>query len=355
MNSFHLEEIEYLAKEMGVNIFKYYMFYKALNLKGRPPENRVESDYLLSDIPYNLGLLMSIMEKVASLKDYGARVSIHAEDPELIMRFSKQVQNSFEKNRINELEAYHLSRPPEVETFAIIEAMYLACMTKCPITLLHISSEGGINTAWNLKQQLGVDAVLETTLHHLTLDTSYGSKLAKVNPPIRPQSDVDALWKYINLNRVDTIVSDHAATLSSMKEPDIWNAEPGFAGSSLFAQILYTEGFVKRGIPIERLIQLVTLNPAKVTGLWPRKGDIALGADADIVVIDPKKELKVKTEMLNSGQDYTPFERMVFRGWPILTVVRGNVVMEDGEINSDKPKGEYIKRPAKKPSDKNII
>jgi dihydroorotase-like cyclic amidohydrolase len=108
--------------------------------------------------------------------------------------------------------------------------------------------------------------------------------------------------------------------------------------------LLFTEGFLRRNIPLENLLIPATVNPARIYGLWPRKGNLGIGADADIVLVDPEVGKTVTPEVLNSAQDFTPWEGWRLRGWPRYVLVRGHVVMENGEIVG-KPIGQYIKRP----------
>jgi dihydropyrimidinase/allantoinase len=349
--SIHLDEMEILAKEYGVTSFKYWRIYSGTTLRGEYRRGRMEEEFLLSDISYDLGLLYEIMYRASKLREYGARVSFHAEEPELIGRFVRIARQALAEGRVKPLEAYHLSRPPETEALAIAEAMYLAKFTDCPVNILHISSALGFKEAIRLRDAINVDATLEVTLHHLTLTIDSPAQVrAKVNPPIRTKDDVEALWRYVREGKADMIGSDSAALKSSMKDKDLWEAEAGFAGASLFLPILYTEGFIKREIPLERLLTLATINPAKIYGLWPKKGSLNIGADADIVVFDPNIEKEVKPEILNSAQDFTPFEGMILKGWPLYVLVRGNMVMDRGEIVG-KPTGKYIKRPVWRWSD----
>lgn len=336
----HLDEMDMLVKEYGVTSFKFWRIYSGTTLRGEYKRG-VEEEFLLSDSPYDLGHLYEIMLRAARLSDYHVRVSIHAEEPELIRIFTAKAKES----GVKPLEAYHIARPPESEVVAIAEAMYIAKLTGCPINILHVSSSLAFNEALRLRQFLGIDAALEVTLHHLTLTIDAPAQVkAKVNPPIRTRDDVEALWGFVKQGKVDMFGSDSAALTSNMKSEDIWKAEAGFAGAGLFMPLLFTEGFLRRNIPLENLLIPATVNPARIYGLWPRKGNLGIGADADIVLVDPEVEKTVTPEVLNSAQDFTPWEGWRLRGWPRYVLVRGHVVMENGEIVG-KPIGQYIKRP----------
>ena len=175
--------------------------------------------------------------------------------------------------------------------------------------------------------------MLETTLHHLMLTyETAGGMIGKVNPPIRGQQDVDYLWMGVANGEVDTVVSDHACCMEENKrEDDLWGSLPGFGGSSLLYPTLISEGFHKRKISLARISEIASANPARHFGLYPRKGTIAVGADADFAIIDLDKAQTVNAESLQSAQNFTPFAGIKIKGWPTETVLRGEVVMQEFE------------------------
>jgi dihydropyrimidinase/allantoinase len=334
-------EIGHLVAEEGVTSFKYYMFYKGLDLSGASSDAR---GYTMSE-NYDLGHLFEIMEQVAKAQgETGSRVSlsIHCEQPELIRIFSERVK---QEGALTGLEAYSASRPTLTEHLAVAEVAVLAGHTRCPINLLHLSSEEALDAALDLKRQHpGLDARLETTLHHLALTyETYTDQRGKVNPPIRAQSDVDALWRGVKRGEIDWICSDHACCSEVHKEGDLWQALPGFGGTALLYPFILTEG-PKRGLSLGRCVELVATNPAWAYGLAPRKGAITVGADADLAIVDVDETHPVTTERLLSAQEYTPFEGMELTGWPVRTLLRGQTVFADGEPVGD-PHGTYLKRP----------
>jgi dihydroorotase (multifunctional complex type) len=336
-------EIEHFVTEEGVSSFKYYMFYKGLDLSGASSDAK---GYTMSE-NYDLGHLFEIMEQVARMqaaRTDGSRVSlsIHCEQPELIRIFSERVR---EERALTGLEAYSASRPTLTEHLAVAEVGVLAGHTRCPINLLHLSSEEAFDAALKLKRQHpGLDAGLETTLHHLSLTyESYNDQRGKVNPPIRAQSDVDALWRGVERGEIDWVCSDHACCSEEHKEGDLWGALPGFGGTALIYPLMLTEGR-KHGLSFERIVDLVATNPARAYGLAPRKGAISLGADADLAIVDMEETHTVTTGRLLSAQEYTPFEGMELTGWPVRTILRGQTVFADGEAVGE-PKGAYLKRP----------
>jgi dihydropyrimidinase/allantoinase len=341
MTSEQLDEVEWLVGE-GVASFKYYMFYKGLNLTS---DSTRGTAYTMSDA-YDLGHLYLLMQQVAAAAArHRARgrvsLSLHCEQAELIRVFIEQVKRAGPAG----LEGYHHSRPPLTERLSMAEAMVLADATRCPVNLLHLSSAEAVAAAGSSRRQHPhLDIRLETTLHHLALtwDTA-GGILGKVNPPIRTADDREALWEAVLDGRIDTVVSDHACCAEEDKARDLWSALPGFGGTALLYPYLLSEG-PRRGLSLPRVVELASANPARAFGLYPRKGTLAVGSDADLVVLDPEREQTVTPEVLHSAQDFTPFAGMRVKGWPVATLLRGQVVYRDGQVIG-RPAGRYLKRP----------
>ncbi len=347
--SFHLapmtkgqvDEIGRLAGQDGIASFKYYMFYKGLNLAG---DSTDAAAYTMSDT-YDLGHLYSIMEAVTAANEVSAgrvSLSIHCEQSELITLFTERMQ----KTGRQDLGAYSEARPPLTERVAVGEATALAAATGCPVNLLHLSSAEAIAAAATAGELYpGLDLRRETTLHHLALAHDELDGLGgKVNPPIRTRRDVDALWDAVRHGWIDWVASDHACCMEEQKGDDLWPALPGFGGTALIYPVLISEGVHRRGLPISRVVELVATNPARAFGLFPRKGTLAVGSDADIAVVDPHLEQTVTPELLHSAQDHTPFGGRAVTGWPVATFLRGARVFDRGEIVGE-PQGRFVARP----------
>jgi dihydroorotase-like cyclic amidohydrolase len=345
MTSDQVGEVDWLVREMGVASFKYYMFYKGLNLAASSTDAK---SYTMSDV-YDLGHLYRFMQAVSAASQRyaaGGRISlsIHCEQSELIRTLIEEVNAGGGQG----LEAYHRARPPFQERLAIAEATLLADQTRCPVNLLHLSSAEAL--AGGEKARLDypdLDVQLETTLHHLALtyETSHGGiQSGKVNPPIRAESDVEALWRAVLRGSIDQVVSDHACCVLDIKQGGTWEAQPGFGGTSLIYPVMVSEGYHKRGLPLQRVAELVSAHPARNYGLYPRKGTIAIGADADLAVVDPELEAPVTLDRLLSAQDHTPFDGLPIKGWPTTTIRSGRVIFDNGKVVG-KPDGRYLKRP----------
>lgn len=343
MTAEHVREIPWLAEEMGVSSFKYYMFYKGFNLSA---DSRDARSYTMAD-EYDLGHLFEIMEKVAEVgrahPEKRISLSLHCEQAELLRIF---IERAKADPNVSGLAEYAAGRPPLTERLSIEEAGVLADATGVKVNFLHLSSELALRTALDVRFRYRLDANLETTVHHLALSTDMleGKGLGgKVNPPIRTRDDNEALWRAVRNGHLGTVASDHACCMEENKGDDLWPALPGFGGTALLYPVLLSEGHHRRGIPVERIAQLAAANPARAFNLYPRKGTIAVGSDADLAIIDPNIEQVVTPELCLSAQDHTPFQGIAVKGWPVITLVRGIPMLRDGEVSKDWP-GRYVKR-----------
>jgi len=285
---------------------------------------------------------MASVHDAARAKKTRVSVSLHCENPELIRVFINRVK----KEGLTGLRAYSEGRPPLTERLSIQEAGVLADATGCSVNLLHLSSRAAIEAGVDVRRRHpDLDIVLETTLHHLCLNYgTAGGLTAKVNPPIRTEDDQEALWRHVMNGQVDTVVSDHACCMEENKKGDTWTALPGFGGTSLIYPVLLSEGVRKRGMTLHRAVELASTNPAKHFGLYPRKGAIAVGSDADLALVDLQLTQKVSVANAHSAQDHTPFDGMPLTGWPTATILRGRVVWRDGKPQGPAT-GRFVKRP----------
>jgi dihydroorotase-like cyclic amidohydrolase len=343
MTAEQITEIPWLVSEMGVSSFKYYMFYKGFNLAS---DSRDAESYTMSE-DYDLGHLFEIMEQVAAVDvRMPGRISVclHCEQAELLRVF---IERAKADPRVSGLAEYNAARPPLTERLSIEEAGVLADATQVNLNLLHLSSELALKTAVDVARRYPqLDVVRETTLHHLALacEDLEGKGLGgKVNPPIRNRSDNEALWEGLRHGLVTTVASDHACCMEDWKGDELWPALPGFGGTALLYPVLISEGVHKRGLPLSRIVEVASAAPAQAFNLYPRKGTIAVGSDADLAVVDLELEQVVTTELCRSAQDHTPFEGIAVKGWPTDTILRGQPVLRNGEV-VDGARGEYVRR-----------
>lgn len=342
MDGLHVDEMEWLA-EQGVVTFKYFMFYKGLNLGANSTVSPTMSDC------YDLGHLYNIMAEAARLntvlKNNPISVSVHCEDDELIKAFIKRVNAA----GLEGLQAYCEARPPLTERMAVLKAGTVAAATGAVLNVLHITSAEALQATRDLlKIYPEIKLRRECTLHALGLtweamkDDNY---CGKVNPPLRTRADNDALWDAIARGEIDWVASDHANTpIALKKKGDMWGSFCGFGGTSLIYPFMISEGYFKHGLSLPRIAELVSGNPAKCHQAWPRKGNMAVGADADFAFIDLSLKKTVHAGEDFSAQEYTVFEGVELQGWPVITMLRGKRVFEAGKIVGG-PSGSYVKRP----------
>jgi allantoinase len=349
----HIDEMEWLATEWGVPSFKIFMFYGGYGLHGRSSD---QSEFLMIgpderyDIAHFEFILRSarrLAERRPELAPY-VSVSLHCELAEILNAYTKLVERD---GKLSGLAAYSAARPPHSEGLAIWIASYLAHETGCTnINLLHLSSKKAIEAALTMQQVFPhVSFRREVTIGHLLLDTDCGcGVLAKVNPPIRPRADVEALWQALLERKVDWVVSDHACCSSEKKysakfPKDIWLAKAGFGGTEWLLSGLLSEGS-RRGMAYNQVAELLSWNPAQRFGLRG-KGDIEVGFDADLALVDPDESFVVRAADSASAQGYTPFEGQELRGRVKSTFLRGSLIYDNGNAIGA-PQGRYLRRPA---------
>lgn len=342
MSSEHIAEIPWLIDEMGVSSFKYYMFYKGFDLAAASQDAKA---YTMAE-NYDLGHLFEIMEAVAEAqKTRSARISVslHCEQAELMRVF---IERAKADPSVSGLAEYSAARPPLTERLSVEEAGVLVDATGVNVNFLHLSSQLALDTAVDVVRRYGLQSNLETTVHHLALsyeDLEGNGLGGKVNPPIRTRADNEALWDALKDGRIGTVASDHACCMEDSKGDDLWPALPGFGGTALLYPVLLSEGYHKRGISLDRIAQVASAQPARTFGLYGRKGTIAVGADADLTIVDLEQEQTVTAELCRSAQDHCPFDGVKVKGWPVTTISRGVPMLRDGRIADHYP-GRYLKR-----------
>ncbi len=164
-------------------------------------------------------------------------------------------------------------------------------------------------------------------------------------PPIRTKNDIQSVWNALQNNEIDTIGTDHVANQLKLKlgGDDVWGALAGFPGIGTSLPILLSEGINKNKINLNQLVNLTSTNAAKIFGL-SSKGSLEIGYDADITMIDLKKEAKVSPELFGGFSDYLVYDGWNLKGWPVKTIVRGTIVAEDFEVIGKPGYGNFVPR-----------
>jgi dihydropyrimidinase len=253
------------------------------------------------------------------------------------------------------LRYYAASRPVISEVVATQRAVAFAEATGAPVYIVHLSSERALEVCVEA-QYRGVPVYVETRplYLHLTGERFQDPDGPKYvgQPPLREQSDVDALWAGIRQGVVHTVCTDHAPwSLAAKLDPahSLTNLRPGVENLQTMLPMLYSEGVRAGRITLGRLVEVTSTNAARLFGLYPRKGTVAVGNDADLVVFDPDLTRTVEGSMLKSKADYSVYEGWQVTGWPILTLRRGEIVFRDEQVIGQPGSGAILRRQATNP------
>lgn len=313
------------VKDLGVSSFKFFM-----NFRGEEGKRL--------GLPGNDDGFLYRM-----LKTTGETESIlcpHAENIELIWIFREHARNLDGPP----LRIWYECAPPFVEAEALQRVAYFAKVIGVPFYAVHVSSEESLDALIMLRDRYA-QIYIETCPHYLThdIDSNIG-ELGKVNPPLRTSKDRETLWAAIKAGTIDTVGSDHVPRVKAAKTGGIWKASAGSPGMETLLPVLISEGHIKRHIPLQRIVDMVSVAPAKIFGLYPQKGMISIGSDADFAIVDLSAKDRIRAEDLHSSAGYS-----IYEGWEVScrvvhTLVRGVFVKRDGEVKPLWGHGKYNKR-----------
>ena len=328
-----VKDMKYL-KSIGINSFKIYM-----NLGSSLNKILIEQEpgsISLKEIEVNMTdkLLTEIIKNASTLNSI---ILVHAEDHEICSKNIQKMRKLNEHVSSNLLKLWSSLRPESSEVISIRKIMKISLNHNNPnLYFVHIGSSEAlyeIDKYRRLHPNSNIWA--ETCPHYLTHDTDYNNIKGKVVPPLRPKENQAKLWNAINSGIIDTIGTDHVANDLKTKTANgnFWNALSGFPGLATMLPVLLSEGVNKKRVSLVKISEICSANASKIFGLFPKKGTITEGSDADLTIVDMNKEQIVTPESLNSNSDYSIYDGWKLKGWPIMTIVRGMIVMENGKVD----------------------
>lgn len=318
----HLERFRDYVERFGLRSLKMYTTYKGGDMR--------EFGILGQDD----GFMYDVLRAAADVPDF--TVNVHCENDELVERG----RSHWVERELPPLVLHSHIRPPIAEVEAIRRVSLLARAAGARLFVPHVSSAEALAAAV-AERAAGTRLHVETCPHYLLAgDLQPAGPLAKVNPPVRTASDASALWAALAAGQVDTLGSDHAATMKAGKLEDILVSRPGFPGSGLILPTL-ADGIARGRIRYADYSRL-QLNAAQLFSL-PGKGLIRTGFDADLVLVDMTRRQRVDEAWASGVSDFSPYAGIELTGWPVRTLLQGRTIALDGEVVDEPGRGRYLR------------
>ncbi|MEG3134006.1 amidohydrolase family protein [Rouxiella sp. T17] len=302
---------------------------EATDLKGLP---RLDDD----------GLLRAMQ----TLRKFDGLIGIHSENHDILIGAGSELRRAGRKD----IRAHALAGPEIAEVEAVNRVLTLAQETGARCHIVHVSSARAAQNIVNARSTARVS--FETCPHYLILDEEDLVRIgpnARCGPPIRPRPVVDALWSVVLAGDVDMLASDHCPYLPEQKAAgleSIWEAGMGLTGVETLGPMFFSEGHVKRGLSLSEFARMTATGPAKTFGLYPRKGTISIGSDADLAFYNPNEGWTVKGAAFHGLGKWSAFEGLHCQGKVVMTLIRGVPVYQDGKIQVAPGFGQFITRAA---------
>lgn len=321
-----LNQLEEMIAEQGISSFKAYMTY----------------DYRVKDAD-----MLQLMER---LKSINGVLTIHAENHEIIAHL---VRRYIKEGCMTPI--YHaLSRPDYCEGDAVNRLIDLSlAVENAPLYIVHLSTEEGLQHIMKATAS-GRRIYTETCPQYLLLNEErYQQGIEEglkyiLSPPLRERKNCEALWQGIKAGYIQVIATDHCPFSFELDKKkgmkDFTKCPNGLPGVEERLPLMFSEGVMKGKISINKLVELCCTNPAKLFGMYPKKGTLMPGSDGDIVIIDPEKDVTLTSNMLHSNVDYSAYEGFQLKGYPVMTLSRGEVIAENNEFVGAKGRGQFIYR-----------
>jgi dihydropyrimidinase len=291
--------------------------------------------------------MQEIFQVLKTMTEHGGITAFHAEVDEPIQKLRDEFAAEGKLEPV-----YHAkSRPDTAESDAIVMILEEAKKVNASIYIVHLSSEKGLQVIKEAKKE-GHNITAETCTQYLVLDESCYLKENGLDyvmaPPLRSKADQEALWRGLADGSISVAATDHCSFSHEDKvnfgQGDFRSIPGGSPGVETRLPILFSEGVLKHRFNINRFVEVVSTGPARKMGLYPQKGCLQPGSDADLILWDAEMTKKISVDTLHQKCDYTPFEGMEVTGWPVMTILRGKVIVKDGEFFGEKGSGKFIKR-----------
>ncbi len=350
------DDIPNAARKYGIPSWKFYANLREPKTANVAPKwkNRMGMPGEFDD-----GLFWSGFEQIGKLGVAGLAL-IHNENTEVATAVMKRLQ----KEGRTDGPAWTDRCPPWCEAEHILRYGLFSMKAGCRFYILHLSTADGLEACDEMRAK-GCRITVETCPQYLFMTKNDEPAIAgkpnaralKVNPPIRDGRHNEALWQAVMDGRIQCMGTDHVVTSIHEKfvrgdtgdrttDPleDVWSTGSGFVGMQTLLPHMLSEGVHKGRISMERLVEICCENPAKTFGLYPKKGTLMVGADADLVVLDMDKEVTYTADIMHSYADFTIFEGRRIKGWPSMTISRGKVIFEGSQVSGEHGHGRYLPR-----------
>ena len=319
---------------LGVNSFKFLLGYRGAQAKAAGINSITDAD------------LFAGFEQIAKM-DGKAWALVHAENGDIAGFLGERLRAAGR----NDFQVWNESRPGFVEAEAMRRCLYLARVLDCPLYFPHTTIAEGVEVCAEARAH-GQQVMVETCPQYLTHTSEQPIPLFRdqpvfgnVNPPLRYGRDVDALWSGLRSKSVQTVGSDCAATTRREKGSDLWKAPMGLGNTSnMILPILLSEGVNKGKLTMPEVVEIACHNPATIFNLNPRKGEVAVGADADLVIVDLDRKVRITPSLLQSRCDWTIYDGWEVRGWPVTTIKQGEIAAEAGRVLAEPGTGHFLPR-----------
>ncbi|MDF2519668.1 MAG: hydA [Clostridia bacterium] len=321
-----LDQLAVMIADEGISSFKLYMTY----------------DYRIVDA--------DIIRVMKRLKALGGMLTVHAENHEIIEHLREELLSHGNKEPL-----YHaLSRPDYCEGDAVNRLISLAAAAGGVLLyIVHLTTEKALRHIENASKS-GAKVYAETCPQYLLLDEDLYRQEADealkyvLSPPLRTKRNLEELWRGIREGSIMTVATDHCPFSISLDKQrgkeDFSQCPNGLPGVEERIPLMFSEGVMKGRISINKLVEVCCTNPAKLFGMYPKKGALMPGSDGDVTIIDPECEVTLTCQGLHSNVDYTAYEGFKLKGYPVMTISRGEVIVKDNEFIGQRGRGQFIKR-----------